>query len=417
MLFHRLATAKGAASLYKKTDGDVLRISKACVLRGPMYASEKLEAEKLLPYGNLPEFVLSDPMAAEPSRMIDPIVVWLEGEQLPMYVYLPLAHPPVGGPAIWVLVPGADAFKVVRTYPMDATSLMATLLIRLYTMPLEVFQEAGKSLEAMKPSLCRPRMQDVQGLRLFGETSVLFTSMSLAATSDKRPRIVYTDGTACVLDGYDDEKHAWKQAVKEKKVKQMKGDLPRPSQVKAKPAEVTEVNKDTATPEEKAAVNTQIHPASVPLGTIAVPNFPAPAPVEAAPVIETVPAAEVVQEQPAPAPEPDFIAEEEAAAKPVEQVPEVKVVPESKPKRPTKPVSKPVNNTDAIAKVTELLGADVQDMTAEKFDDALNEIRAIRDLQIASARRMTNLCAALCKSSQTVMKKYSDIMAVINAVK
>lgn len=408
-LFDRQATRNGAASLWKMDDGMVIRMCKSCLLMGPMYGSEKLEKGRLLQYRNIPIMHVSTPEAFLPGTLLDSSKVWLDaGEVKDGMLFVRVPQGVWDSPRLLALAGGGGRMEIVAGHGIDATALLANLPTKLFALPEEIGKDVGDARD-MRPCITVTRTTGMPVLMLYGETSVLYTTLVMCMPEDPAHTVVVDKQGAYVFDGWSDKECAWKKLIKERKVKNMKANnIARPALSNVSPA-VTQATRENTTPEESAAVNAAVGlPTTVPLAAIplaAVPAAPAQEEEEALAEEEAQAAVQQMKEEltgkPKPAEEP---------------VPEAVAEPPKAEDRPrVKRAAKPVRAVGMdLGKVIETISADVDDITSDQFDAALNEIRALRDLQIAAARRMTNLCTAMCKFSQGAIDKYNK---VLNALK
>ena len=402
MLFDKQARKVGAGSVYRKADDDVLRLCKTCVLSGPMFKAEELPVEQLAPYKNLPMLNMTQPANADPRIMFSPDTVWLNDIN-PDSFYMIVSKAPDGDNGVWVLRQVGEAtFERVENISYNGNTF-SQLGMRLWQIPAELLQgqDFGKSL---KPALVHPRTFDMLTLKLQGENSILCASCAAVVLSD--PRIVINVGDkSFVTENYDDETKCWKQLKKEKKMKSP--NLARPATLNAAaPQAATPVTNANMTQEEKQAIAASVAPVEQPLATAPVAAVPNPV---AAPFTAQEPTVETAK---GPVIAVSTVDSNGSGISAIETGVSMIAEPEAKPKakRTTKP-NKSVGID--ISKMVEELSGGVPDLESDQFDAALNEVRALRDLQQVAASRMANLCAAMHKFSKVAVDKYSAMQQLL----
>lgn len=419
-LFDRQARQRGAASIWRLDDGMVLRMCKSCVLMGPMHGSEKLNKGTLLPYRDMPTLNVSQPEAVLPGTLLDDSRLWLTQDEMRdgmAFIRVPAGVWPEQRMLTVSDAEDEDGMRIVAGHALDATSALTSLPVKFFSLPLDLSKDIGDAQD-MKPCLTVTRLTPMPVLMLYGETSVLYLTLTVCAPSNPAHTVVVDNDGAYVFDGWSDKDGVWKKLMKEKKVKSMKtSTIPRPALSTSAPAAVTKATKENTTPEESAAVNAQVgETTTVPLASIPLATMP----LAAMPDVVVATSPEQQAEMAPVAEEEDALSEEEAqtavqrmktALTGKDAPPVAAEAPRQDDKPKAKRVAKPVRavGTD-LSKVIETISADVDDINAEQFDAALNEIRALRDLQIAAARRMTNLCTAMCKFSQGAIDKYNKVL-------
>jgi hypothetical protein len=341
---------------------------------------------------------MSCPEAALPSTLLDASRVWLsEDEVLNKMLFMRVPPLAAGKPdRMLALMDDEPGPRVVAAHDLEDTSALKALPVKFFALPDNISVDIADAKD-MKPCLAITRLTSLPVLMLYGETSVLYMTLVVCSPHNPAHMVITEKEGAYVLDGWSDKDGAWKKLVKEKKVKNMKTlNLARPALNNTPAAEVTEATVENTRPEEAAAVNAQVGtPTTVPLSAIPLAEMPKQEAAEVAPVNKD----EDEVQQPRP---------ESSEHSAQEQVQE-----DAKPRIRRAPKPTRAVGVD-LSKVIETISSDVDDITAEQFDAALNEIRALRDLQIAAARRMTNLCTAMCKFSQGAIDKYNK---VLNALK
>ena len=136
------------------------------------------------------------------------------------------------------------------------------------------------------------------------------------------------------------------------------------------------------------------------------------APVLAKPAAPKLGAAIKAEPAPEPAPEPE-----------PEPSPEPTPEPEPSPEPPPKPGPAPAKRTRKKREVVELgfdftavneyLGSNVAELDDASADKALEELRNLRDIQIAIARRMVNITTEMSKASKASMEKLEALRTML----
>lgn len=232
------------------------------------------------------------------------------------------------------------------------------------------------------------------------------------------------DKRVWVPDGWDDKTKTWKHFITERKAKMAKG-LPSPVTTKRN-ALASAVNSAVASVQQSptvaaatlagpAAENDQeVNDAATATASIAAKP--------AATQIEQVskPAEAKLPDPPAELKVPDALAAQTAelmsnpataAQEPVEAPAAAESNPDAAPKR-KRQVRPAAKIGFDFTKVQEYLSAPVEELTADAFDKVLEEIRALRDLQIAAARRSANLSTEVHKMSASAVQKIAALKAM-----
>lgn len=361
-------------------------------------------------------FQPTTPSAVLPERAMAPWYRMLTGKQLallaqPDIYVIPLCTSDVlpGTPGIALVehdVIEHDCFYVKEIFSLEQCSGSPAYAKRLPTRInfatrhwLErLEQETGNKLQTFRSKLMISNMHNLLTLVITGDTSLLYISFShhIARSFGDTPKIKFEDTTA-ILSGWEASTCSYAEVTKGETMKPV--DLPVPFTVKKKTAFTQEVNEQLAAEADNEA-NVQ-----------EAVEQPAAEP-ESAPATKVVqlqtPLGAVVAEESEQKPEPTEVSEEvptaDAQAQQNEQV-------ERKRTR-TRKTPKDVNSTD-LAAVTETLGSPVQDLLPDQLEAAVEEIRAIRDLQLAATRRIANLAVAIYKTAGLSSIKLEEVKALL----
>lgn len=396
-VFNNQATKAGSALSCRLSSTEAIRVCRSCVLVGDPLTMGVQDKEGLQEYSGLPLLQLSSVGNMVPALMLDPASIWLSDRTFcPDIVYIPVGRPPFGGAAVWAVRRVSESeYDLVEAMPIPDMSLFLALRPAVFALSDGLWNIMSTAdVKTLRPRLQRMRMNDVLCVHFQGATCT--ATVTLTPLQSDKDIVINANGKKYVLDGYDEKTSSWK-SIKEKKEPKMKSGLPRPAMGNsANNAQV--VTPATATEEIKQAVSAQVAPAEqeVISQPMAFPQpAPAPVPEEVAPVEAEAPAQATVAQIPVM---PEAPAQDEAPAE------------KQKKPRATKPQTKPnASNVTAITKLTSDLSADVGELTADKFQDALEEERALRDLGIVLNRRMANLFIALFNSSKGAVEKLAQL--------
>lgn len=340
----------------------------------PLDSELDLPENTVQPYDSeLPTLNIDDLSKVRPEVMLYNDSVPLTNEELqPDSSLLALADPPVMTPGLWSLKNNEKTYAFRYLVPVEEGSKLLQLPIQPIAVPAEVIQmlkEDGYIADDLRACLMVTRLAGVPVLMLTGETSMLYLPLCRTTEKSSLLPIVHPDGTVYVGDAWNTNTHSWKKLIKKRNTK-MKG-LGNPLTKGARtPAEAIVTKAEATEPEVAEAIE---------------------APVETKAEPEEAP-------KQAPAPEP--------APEPVEPA-EEPVARRTRTRKQAKSIG--IN----LAPVIEELGSDVADLETAQLDAAVEEIRALRDLQIVAARRTANIVNALYKASKQAVDKYAEICRLI----
>lgn len=334
------------------------------------------------------------------------------------FTYLPVSHMPEQKkdewqPLLLVLRRIDDnASILVAKHPM--TDLMANLRMIPYriapTMAEFIVQERppNVSFASLKPTLTRSLLADMLVFAMYATRSMLFSTLQSSKTDQsvfnirtEDPNVSYT------VDGWDENAKAYKKLIFKRRPKMPKG-LSNPTKKAA----------------DAAAAPTPVQPASTMNVTLTPPSAaaaPAPAP---APVVPEMPAPAPAPQTPAPAPAPapavgipvipSTVAAPVAPAAPEPQTEEisqpvdattvpVQLAPEAAAQQPAEPakktrIKKPSTKQMELQHVIDNLSAAIPEYNGD-IEAMINDLRPLRDLTIAVARRSANISSELYKAA------------------
>lgn len=375
------AAERSGACKYRTPD-EIYWASSVAVFKGmPLESELDLPENTVQPYDSeLPTLNIGDLSKIRPEVMLYNDSVPLTNEELqPDSSLLALADPPVMAPGLWSLKNNVKTYAFRYLVPVEEGSKLLQLPIQPIAVPAEVSQmmkEDGYTADDLRACLMVTRLAGVPVLMLTGETSMLYLPLCRTTEKSSLLPIVHPDGTVYVGDAWNNNTHSWKKLIKKRNTK-MKG-LGNPLTKGARtPAEAIVTKAEATEPEVAEAIE-------APVETKAEPE-------------------EAPKQAPAPEPAPEPV---EHAPEPVEHA-EEPVARRTRTRKQAKSVG--IN----LAPVIEELGSDVADLETAQLDAAVEEIRALRDLQVAAARRTANIVNALYKASKQAVDKYVEICKLI----
>lgn len=380
------ASERSGACKYRTPD-EIYWASSVAVFKGmPLDSELDLPENTVQPYDSeLPTLNIGDLSKIRPEVMLYNDSVPLTNEELqPDSSLLALADPPVLAPGLWSLKNNVKTYAFRYLVPVEEGSKLLQLPIQPIAVPAEVSQmlkEDGYTADDLRACLMVTRLAGVPVLMLTGETSMLYLPLCRTTEKSSLLPIVHPDGTVYVGDAWNNNTHSWKKLIKKRNTK-MKG-LGNPLTKGARtPAEAIVTKAEATEPEVAEAIE-------APVETKAEPE-------------------EAPKQAPAPEPAPEHAPEPapESAPEPVEHA-EEPVARRTRTRKQAKSVG--IN----LAPVIEELGSDVADLETAQLDAAVEEIRALRDLQVAAARRTANIVNALYKASKQAVDKYVEICKLI----
>lgn len=381
-MFHAVATraANGAARCVQ--GGETYLMSSFGAYKGPPEGAEKLLGEDPVAYSDdIKRLVVSDVGLFKPETLFSDGGARLDAEALKLLCsgacLLPVANPPEGYERGYWLLKGVQGvsggWDLLKVYSSE--NVVGIKMFPIYLQPELI--EALKGHEGeVELSMVKTRINPAVAMFVYTSgAGVLYLLGCAMGNKSCISQINAPGDVTLVPDGWLSSSE-WKRLVVKRGKKKMKG-LVNP--VRQNPA---------ATAPE-------------------APVAPEPKVEEAAPAVEaSVPAVEEPVQQPVQA--------QVVEPAPVEIVAEATETEDSQsaPKRRRAVrVSKPVGLD--IAKMTEDISAPVEDLGLDQCAAAIEEIRALRDLQIAAARRAANLAIAYGKATTGIVEKWNALQAVL----
>lgn len=387
-MFHAVATraANGAARCVQ--GGETYLMSSFGAYKGPPEGAEKLLGEDPVAYSDdIKRLVVSDVGMFRPETLFSDGGARLDAEALKLLCsgacLLPVANPPEGYERGYWLLKGVQGvsggWDLLKVYSSE--NVVGIKMFPIYLQPELI--EALKGHEGeVELSMVKTRINPAVAMFVYTSgAGVLYLLGCAMGNKSCISQINAPGDVTLVPDGWLSSSE-WKRLVVKRGKKKMKG-LVNP----VRQNQAATVNAAPTAPEPKveepehvaeAVVPAVEEPASEPVQTLA------PAPVQLA---ESVPA-EVVSEP---------VDNEDSQSAP-------------KRRRAVR-VSKPVGLD--IAKMTEDISAPVEDLGLDQCAAAIEEIRALRDLQIAAARRAANLAIAYGKATTGIVEKWNALQAVL----
>lgn len=374
------AAERSGACKYRTPD-EIYWASSVAVFKGmPLDSELELPENTVQPYDSeLLTLNIGDLSKIRPEVMLYNDSVPLTNEELqPDSSLLALAEPPAMAPGLWSLKNNGKTYAFRYLVPIEEGSKLLQLPIQPIAVPAEVSQmlkEDGYTADDLRACLMVTRLAGIPVLMLTGETGMLYLPLCRTTEKSSLLPIVHPDGTVYVGDAWNTNTHSWKKLIKKRNTK-MKG-LGNPLTKGARTSAEAIVTKAEATEPEvaeavEAPVETKAEPEEAPKPSLA------PEPTQ----------------EPEPSPELVEQAEEPVARR-------------TRTRKQAKSVG--IN----LAPVIEELGSDVAELETAQLDAAVEEIRALRDLQIVAARRTANIVNALYKASKQAVDKYAEICKLI----
>lgn len=331
--------------------------------------------------------------------------------------------------------------EILREEPFPDASFFHTMPLRLSSIPSEVAStlvDYKTNLARFTSEIRRAKLKDVIVLMLRSATGMLYVTTS-TATAPKSLDHVFNPATGLTYcgDGWDDKLKSFKNLVRKKGVKKMKG-LPNPTigrNAKAAPLPPPKTHK-----EEPAEAD------RIPMGEVADAvaatriAVPIPKPVTAPAQPETPAAAALTKEvqdddtevneamEQAQQTEPDIsqdtaqettvqpddaegvkvAAPEQASQSAVEQPKEQK-----RQRRRKEPSKVGFDFTEVL----EYTSSPVDDIQAEDIEKAETEMRNLRDLMIAASRRMANIALKITETSKDAVISMAKVQELLGGRK
>lgn len=310
------------------------------------------------------------------------------------------------------------------TYNIIENALFQNLRVCRLSLPHEL-ADVYKHMK-VKYSLGLVKLTGVPVIILRSGGSILCIALIQHQKLEDLTRIRH-DKRVWVPDGWDDKTKTWKHFITERKAKMAKG-LPSPVTTKRNAKGLASaVNSAVASVQQSPTVaaatlagpadenDQEVNDAATATASVAAKH----AATQIEQVSKTV--EDKLPDPPAEIEVPDALAAQTAelmanpapaAPEPVEEPAAAEVNPDAaapKRKRQTRPAAKLGFD---FTKVQEYLSAPVEELTADAFDKVLEEIRALRDLQIAAARRSANLSTEVHKMSASAVQKIAALKAM-----
>ena len=397
----RLHAESGVGASRVLHQNEIYYLSRACVFKSAPSAEEaKLTENQVYPaLADIPSANIPGVDAFKPENMLDATAL-----ELPVKVFkepgiLMMVSDSPGGisPALWSLRKSGsspDYYSVTGEVRCDQD--FSQIPLRLYDLPPELIstaQDLKEDFSQLSPVLMEVRGLHVPVVTLTGDTGMLYVTLrQLEQTSQLT--VCTRDGFVLKGTGWSDSKQAFKRFIIKEKlhmkglttplatVKESSNDQPQQQQVRGLGLGAGKTA--TADPEEGK------------LGAAAGEAAAATGPEPPAPAVEIGSTGAAEQAGPV----------EEAGGVPAETSEPAKRTRARVPKAPKRAA------IDYVG-FTEQLSAAVEPVEAGNFDGALSELRSLRDLQIAAARRAANIATELHKAASSAVSKYAAIQQLL----
>lgn len=374
-------------------DNEVYYISNFCVYKGfPTGEDQNLMERKIYPYSDeLPVLKLSDLSRANPDVILTSNFVPIKDEASKLLMgsnvfIIPVEKSPIEEepPGLWVIQKqSVDAFRRLCIIPYTEHHKLINMAIRPYAINdsiLRGLKEFKYSLEDFNGAYIQPKLGNAPLLILTSETGMLYVTMLVCEKNSGLSKICLEDGTVIVGDAWDDASQAFKKLIKQRSIRRSMKGLVNPLAKTNK-----EKAKETVETPEEIKQEKPVTPTATTLPEV-------PKEIE-------IPTEEEVKPQ---------------GASPLEQAPqedgpepEAAVVQKKTRKPRTRAVAKALGLD--LSKVMEDLSAPVEALTAGEIDQAKEDLRALRDLQIAASRRAANIAAEVIKVSRTALDAFAKM--------
>lgn len=419
--FERLVRAQTGAAAYGAckvlTDGEVYLVNRCCVYKGaPVDSEVRLEPEKFVRFADdVPEGRPVELNNIRPEVLLSPTQVMLDdGDCATNTVFLPVLSPPKGAPpaGLWVADLGESGVATFqRCIEFPDMQQLARIPLRITSIPDVVLSvvQYGYGMSQLQACMMYSRPACIPVIVLRGETGLLYSTMSATSSRESLASLQLPDGVELVGDGWSDNTHTYKKLIKKKGSAKMRGignplagklpaaklkaDVPGNEQAAQTAAEAAARVAEAAMAEQEAkeAQESALSTADQ-------------ADTGGTPQAETSETTPEVANTPAPADANDRAGQDDPADDdPVHGA----VSKRSRAQRAPRAVGLD------LAKIIEDIGAPVTGLAFDQFESAQVEIRNLRDLQIAVARRMANISAELCKASKVAVDKYTAIQQLL----
>lgn len=453
-IFHgvamRTAGVRGASKVL--VQGEIYHLCPACVYKGIPDADEAEQPEsQFIQYDEeLPCLTTSELTGFRPEVLLDCGAIPITQDSCPELL--------TADPDIWIAMcrkapsgePGMLLLKkqgqtgildILREEPFPEASFFHTLPLRLSSIPSEVAStlvDYKTTLARFTSEIRRAKLKDVVVLMLRSATGMLYVTTNVA-TGPKTLDNVFSPVTGLTYcgDGWDDKLKSFKNLVRKKGVKKMKG-LPNPTIGRnAKAAPLPPPKTHTEEPAEADRIPMGEAADAVAATRIAVPI---PKPVTAPAQPEPPAAADLVKEvqdddkevneamEQAQQTEPDSAQDtaQEAMVQP-DDAEDVKVeapeqasqsaVEQPKEQKRQRRRKEPSKVGFDFTEVLEYTSSPVDDIQAEDIEKAEAEMRNLRDLMIAASRRMANIALKITETSKDAVISMAKVQELLGGRK
>lgn len=461
-IFHgvamRTAGVRGASKVL--VQGEIYYLCPACVYKGIPDAdeAEQSEAEFIQYDEELPCLTTSELTGFRPEVLLDCGAIPITQDSCPELL--------TADPAVWLAmckkapsgVPGMLLLKkqeqtgileILREEPFPETSFFHTLPLRLSSIPSEVastLADYKSTLARFTSEIRRAKLKDVVVLMMRSATGMLYVTTN-TATGPKTLDNVFSPVTGLTYcgDGWDDKTKTFKNLVRKKGVKKMKGLLNpttaigRNSKAAPLPPPKTHTEEELAeadgipmgeTADAVAATKIAVplpKPVSKPEAEVEPEQPPAAALAKEVPdtdqevneAMEQAQQSEPVKE-PGPAPEEDpqpvAVAEDKDKGEDNEQA-EQSNVDQPKEQKRQRRRKEPSKVGFDFTEVLEYTSSPVDDIRAEDIEKAETEMRNLRDLMIAASRRMANISLKITETSKDAVISMAKVQELLGGRK
>ena len=376
---------------------DLYMVSTNSVYQGPLTEHEKkMESGKEYQVQGIEMLTLTDKNRVRPEVFLDTMQVHLNQYATAPYFLFVKSAPPGLKPGIWVLrgTEEEGVFDLMAMLPVergeDSFNEMGMCLTGVPSYLSDWLGDHGYSLADFDPVITRTKVPKIPMLLLTAEDSMLYVAMCVWGSEPPyKLQINLPDGKVLDGDGYDPDGKTWKH-LKQRRQKMLKG---------------------LATPLGKKAIKEAVEtPVAGKVEPVAEQK-----PVTVETPADTLPEQDsvlrVTEEDLAAVAGAEETAVEEAAAAMVEEQPAKEAAPaeekQQQPKQRRQRTHKAVGLD--LARVIEDLSAPVESLTLEQFDAAAQELKDLRDLTIAAARRSANISNEMFKLSKGAVDKYKAV--------
>lgn len=456
-IFHgvamRTAGVRGASKVL--VQGEIYHLCPACVYKGIPDADEAEQPEsQFIPYDEeLPCLTTSELTGFRPEVLLDCGAIPITQDSCPELL--------TADPDIWIAMckkaPSGDpgmlllkkqeqtgVLEILREEPFPDASFFHTMPLKLSSIPSEVAStlvDYKTTLARFTSDIRRAKLKDVLVLMMRSATGMLYVTTNMA-TEPKTLDNVFSPVTGLTYcgDGWDDKLKSFKNLVRKKGVKKMKG-LPNPTIGRnAKAAPLPPPKAHTEEPAEADGIPMGEAADTVAAAKIAVP-LPKPVSKPEAEVEPEQPAAaELAKEVPdtdqevneameqAQQTEPENVQDtsQEVTAQPdavednkgeeTEQLPQSAVEQPKEQKRQRRR-KEPSKVGFDFTEVLEYTSSPVDDIQAEDIEKAEAEMRNLRDLMIAASRRMANIALKITETSKDAVISMAKVQELLGGRK